>query len=70
MTTLLERPEIRNRLREEFPKPPGPGGVRLAAPPLTESYSLTGTAFDYLLRWYAKKLNPHAFERKWIAESV
>jgi hypothetical protein len=70
LTTLLERPEIRDRLRQEFPKPSGPGDSSLAAPPLTESYSLTGTAFDYLLRWYAKKLNPHAFERRWIAESA
>jgi len=37
---------------------------------LTESYSLTGTAFDYLIRWYVKKLNPHAFDRKRIAEST
>jgi hypothetical protein len=70
LTTLLERAEIRDRLREEFPKPPGPIDVGLAAPPLTESYSLTGTAFDYLLRWYVKKLNPQALERKWVAESA
>src|SRR5258706_10356410 len=39
------------------------------APPLTNHYSLLGTAFDYLLRFYIKRLNPHAIEQDlWIAE--
>ncbi len=42
----------------------------LAAPPLTENYSLVGTAFDYLLRFYIERLNPKAVTRKWVAEEV
>jgi len=29
-----------------------------------------GTAFDYLLRFYLKRLNPQAVERRWVAENV
>lgn len=40
------------------------------APPVTNHYSLVGTAFDYLLRFYIKWLNPFAIERRWLAEYV
>lgn len=36
--------------------------VDLLAPPLTDHYWLVGTAFDYLLRFYIKFLNPKAIE--------
>lgn len=42
----------------------------IKASPLTTRYGLTGTAFDYLLRFYAKKLNPHARTRPWTAEGA
>jgi hypothetical protein len=29
-----------------------------------------GTAFDYLLRFYLKRLNPQAVERRWVAENA
>ena len=70
LTTLLSLSDVRARFREEFPKPAGPADAGLAAPPLTTSYGLTGTAFDYLVRWYVKKLNPHASDRNWVAESA
>ena len=40
----------------------------MAAPPLTENFSLVGTAFDYLLRFYIERQNPKAVTRKWVAE--
>ena len=67
---FLERKEVRERFLEEFPKPLGPSQIAIVAPPLSTNYSLTGTAFDYLLRWYIKKLVPWAVERRWVAESA
>lgn len=45
------------------------GKKKILAPPLTTSYSLVGTAFDYLLRFYLKYLNPKAITSSWVAES-
>ena len=50
--------------------PPLDATKELAAPPLTENYSLVGTAFDYLLRFYIERLNPKAVTRKWVAEEA
>jgi len=41
---------------------------KILAPPLSNRYSLVGTAFDYLLRFYLKWLNPNALTHPWIAE--
>lgn len=38
------------------------------APPLTNHYGLVGMAFDYLLRFYIKRLNPDAVEHPWVSE--
>jgi len=57
-------------------KPDFGGGQKLLAPPLTKHYtplkaSQIGTAFDYLFRFYLKRLNPQAIEReRWTAEQV
>lgn len=40
----------------------------LLAPPLTNHYSLVGTAFDYLLRWYIERIYPRSKSGEWIAE--
>ncbi len=42
----------------------------LLAPPLSNRYSLVGTAFDYLMRFYLKRLNPDALTAPWVAEQV
>lgn len=42
-------------------------GGQIAAPPRSQNYGLVGTAFDYLLRFYVKYLNPHAIEAAWVA---
>jgi len=42
----------------------------MQAPPLSRNYSLVGNAFDYLLRFHVKRLNPGAHESEWIAETV
>lgn len=40
----------------------------MIVPPQTKNSSLIGTAFDYLLRWYVKKLNQNAIDSHWVAE--
>ena len=59
LTSLLENnTELRAKLLAEFPKPEFRLKADIKAPPLTVHYGITGTAFDYLLRFYVKKLNP------------
>jgi len=52
-------------------KPDFGGGQKLLAPPLTKHYKMIGMAFDYLFRFYLKRLNPQAIERdQWTAEQI
>jgi hypothetical protein len=72
LTSFLERnSDVRQRFKQEFVKPSMPAKKEhiILAPPLTKNYSTVGTAFDYLLRFYAKYLNPNTIdEGTWIAE--
>jgi len=76
LTKLIAEPEVRARLQKMIRKPDFGAGQKLLAPPLTKHYtplkaSQIGTAFDYLFRFYLKRLNPQAIERdQWIAEQV
>jgi len=40
----------------------------LQAPPLTTNYQFVGGAFDYLLRFFLQRINPHARVAPWVAE--
>lgn len=62
--------DVRQRFKAEFIMPLHDVTRKLAAPPLTENYSLVGSAFDYLLRFYVERLNPKAKTQKWIAEEA
>lgn len=68
LTSFLQKPDVKARFRQEFPKPTIPRLKDPQAPSLTQNYGNLGTAFDYLLRFYLKSLNPHAISREWIAE--
>lgn len=69
LTSFIDgNPTLRARLLAEFIKPEFRLKIDIKAPPRTTHYGLTGTAFDYLLRFYAKKLNPNASTRRWTAE--
>lgn len=70
LTTFLKNQEVRDRFAQQFPKPKFDLKGELLAPPQTKRYALIGTAFDYLLRFYLKRLNPDAVTRIWVAESV
>ena len=61
--------DVRTRFKQEFHKPIFRVKKELLAPPLTKRYTTVGTAFDYLLRFYVKYLNPDAIDKRyWVAE--
>jgi hypothetical protein len=72
LTSFLEKnQDVRDRFRKEFQQPRFSLKRELMAPPLSKRYSLVGTAFDYLLRFYLRLHNPHAIDRKhWTAEDA
>jgi hypothetical protein len=72
LTSFLElNKDVRERFRQEFQKPRFSAKKDLLAPPLTKRYSLIGTAFDYLLRFYLQHLNPNTVAReRWVAEAA
>ncbi|MBW8012513.1 MAG: hypothetical protein FVQ83_14955 [Chloroflexi bacterium] len=69
LTSFLRNKDVKARFRQEFKKPKFLAKKDLLAPPLTKRYSLVGTAFDYLLRFYLQHLNPDALARRWVAEN-
>lgn len=70
LTSLLDNPDVKKRFRQEFKKPKLTVQKKLLAPPKSDRYSLVGTAFDYLLRFYIQRLNAHAIQKRWIAEGA
>ncbi|GAB4317918.1 MAG: hypothetical protein Kow0084_17600 [Pseudothermotoga elfii] len=62
LTSFLKDKDVKNALERTFKKPQFNLQAELLAPPLTNNYSLVGTAFDYLFRFYIKRLNPDAVE--------
>ncbi len=69
LRTFLTRPAVKQLYIDTFPampdQPPMPSIV--AAPRSTKNASPVGTAFDYLVRFYARHLNPEAVVRPWVA---
>jgi len=68
LTSFLKNQDVKDEFARQFPKPRLTLKKELLAPPLTKHYSLVGTGFDYLMRFYLKHLNPPAVAKKWIAE--
>lgn len=70
LTSFLEKnSDVRGKFKQEFQKSPLRIKKDLLAPPLTNRYSTIGTAFDYLLRFYVKRLNPNTIDKgQWVAE--
>lgn len=68
LTSFVRTPDILKKILAYWPLPAFSLRGRLLAPPLTKNYALVGTAFDYLLRFYIKRLYPDAVEKEWIAE--
>ncbi|ACL23396.1 hypothetical protein [Chloroflexus aggregans] len=70
LTSFLQNRDVKQRFRQEFVMPEMVETRQILAPPLSNRYALIGTAFDYLLRFYLKWLNPDAVTWRWIAEHV
>lgn len=68
LTSILKLPDVKQKFSETFPSPKLSIKGNLKAPPLTQNYSLVGTAFDYLLRFYLEKATNEAITKEWIAE--
>ncbi len=70
LTSLISNKDVKARFAQEFPMPKFNKEDKLLAPPLTNRYALIGTAFDYLMRFYLKRLNPIAITKQWVAEAT
>jgi len=70
LTSFINKKEIRQRFVEVFPLPKINYDAELKAPPLTKNYSLVGTAFDYLLRFYIERNNSNAKTTEWVAKNA
>lgn len=68
LTTFIELSDVRDHFNECFQKPSLPDRHELKAPPCSKRYRLVGTAFDYLLRFLIKRINPFSIEQPWTAE--
>ncbi len=57
LTSLLQKQDVKQRFRQEFPMPTMAVEREIFAPPLSNHYSLVGTAFDYLMRFYLELIS-------------
>ena len=69
LTSLLKEKKYKDAFAKRFPVPVCTLSEEMLAPPQTKHYSTIGTAFDYLLRFHVKHVNPDAESRSWIAEA-
>ncbi len=63
---------LRDKFKTEFLRPEFKLQAELKAPPLTTNYTIVGTAFDYLMRFYLQRLNKDTFEDRgnWVADNA
>ncbi|MDA7959497.1 MAG: hypothetical protein MPJ08_02055 [Nitrosopumilus sp.] len=67
LTSFIKLPDVAARLSDTFPLPAGRPDGPMLAEPRTRRYTMIGTAFDYLLRFYIEM--SHGLPRRyWIAE--
>lgn len=68
LSSFLKLPDVKAKFKKEFEKPRFDINKPLLAPVITSNPQKIGTAFDYLMRFYANYLNPNAISCKWVAE--
>jgi len=69
LTSFVALPEVKHRLKQEYETPKIQCVRDIQIPPSTQNYGLTGTAFDYLMRFWIETLNPNAETKHWVAEN-
>jgi hypothetical protein len=67
LTSFLKIPAVKAVFAQEFPLPTISLSGDMVARPVTRHYSLIGTAFDYLLRFYLERLNPNSITAPGVA---
>jgi len=70
LTSFVSLTEIKERLNKEYDLPAMKCSCQLRVQPRTKKYSLVGTAFDYLMRFWIKRNNPQAEVKSWVAETA
>ena len=70
LTSFIKIKDVKDKFNQEFNKPIFRVKKQILAPPLTKNPQLVGTAFDYLMRFKLKLINPEAITSDWIAEKV
>lgn len=66
---LIKNKKLKEEFEKTFSLPKFSPVEKEYFPPLTENYSLIGTAFDYLLRFYIARINK-VKDREWISENT
>jgi hypothetical protein len=69
LTDFIKRADVVDRIKPFRPEVRW-SNFELKVPRVYENPSLTGTAFDYLLRFELQRRAPHAKHGEWIAEKV
>lgn len=70
LTSFLEHPEVRARLKPLRPSVLRKISVPLLVPPRSRRYALVGIAFDYLLRFEIERRASQCISRGWVAEQA
>lgn len=68
LTEFVGEPAIRERLDEEFPNDGERAESQLSADWLTKNYTLVGTAYDYLFRFWLRRNVDKVVTEPWVAE--
>ena len=68
LTSFLKYKDVKEKFKQEFPMPKFNLSGDLLAAPKTNHYIRVGIAFDYLMRFYLKRINRNAITQVWVAE--
>lgn len=65
---MLSEKDVKHLFRESFKFEPASVTEPMRAPPVATHYSLVGTAFDYLVRFWLERNYEVSEQHRWIAE--
>lgn len=69
LTSIVKTKEVRQKFSEILRYPEINRKIEIKAPPLTTNYSIVGSAFDYLLRFFIESINSVEVSMDWIAHN-